>query len=363
VTGITAFIYHDAYLKYQFGPGHPFKPVRAKYTLDLLRELDVLTRNVKLLKPLPAQEEELLLVHSKEFIRFVRKTCEKGNGFLDMGDTPATKGLYEGACSVVGGSLLGARLIMEGKVAHAFNPGGGLHHAKEDSAAGFCVFNDIAVTVRFLQKRYGVKRIVILDVDGHHGDGTQEILYHVPVLKVSTHRIGIFPGTGYVDELGTGSGKGYSVNIPLPRGVTDKPYLYAFKEVCLPLIEAYEPEIILSQFGVDGHYGDPLVGLALTAKTYEEVSQSMHDLAHKLCDGRLLLLGGGGYDIENTVRCWTIMFATISEALFKTSDNRYRKLFEGFRPADDKAIMETVERTVERIKESIFPLHGLESDH
>ena len=359
MVGVSAFIYHPDYLKYQFGPDHPFKSIREKYTLDSLRELGVFDEKAKYYEPKPATEEDLLSVHSTEYVQFVKKMCERGYGYLDHGDTPATKELYEGACSRVGGSILGAKLIMDGNVSHAFNPGGGLHHAKADSASGFCVFNDIAIATRFLQKNYGLRRIAIVDVDGHHGDGTQEIFYDEAILKISLQRVGIFPGTGYVDEMGIGAGRGYSVNIPLPGGVDDETYLYAFKEIVPPLIEEYDPEIIINQFGVDGHYQDPLVGLALTTRGYEEISKTMHDLAHRFSNGRLLILGGGGYDVHNTARCWAIMFATVSEALPEKSREKYQRLFDKEFLALNEEVFSVVQKTVGEVKNRIFPLHGL----
>lgn len=358
VSGLSAFIYHDDYLKYQFGPSHPFKPIREKYALEILRELGVFDGKARIYEPEPATEDDLCLVHSGDYVRYVKKICEKGFGHLDYGDTPATRGLYEGSCRVVGGSILGAKLVMDGVVDYAFNPGGGLHHAKADSASGFCVFNDIAIAVRYLQRNYGVERIAVVDIDGHHGDGTQEILYHEPILKISSHRIGIFPGTGYIDELGAGEGAGYSVNIPLLGGTGDEAYLYAFREVVQPLLESYRPEILINQFGVDGHYQDPLVGLALTTRTYEEVAKTMHNLAHRLCHGRLLVLGGGGYDVNNTARCWAIMFATICEGLPEKNLEGYRRLFDEPQHQDEK-VLERTKNIIEDIKRRIFPLHNI----
>ena len=357
MTGITAFIYHPDYLKYQFGSNHPFKSIRVKYTLDLLQQLRVFDGKARYFEPKPATEEDLLSIHSMEYVKLVKKICEKGYGLLDQGDTPATKGLYEGACSVVGGSILGAKLIMEGDVNHAVNLGGGLHHAKRERASGFCVFNDIAIVVKFLQKNYNLERIAIIDVDGHHGDGTQKIFYNEPILKISTQRIGIFPGTGYVDEIGIGAGKGYSINIPLLGETNDDSYLYAYNEVVPPIIEKYKPDFIINQFGADGHYQDPLVGLALTTRTYEEVSKIIHNLANKFSNGRLLILGGGGYDVNNTVRCWTIMFITVSETLSKTT-KKYHTLFDK-EPSIKNGVSDNIMRVVEEIKKKIFPLHSL----
>jgi len=358
MTGTTAFIYHPDYLKYQFGPRHPFQPIREKYTLDLLQELEVFDEAVKLHEPKPCKEEDLFLVHSEEYVNFVRKMCEIGYGYLDQGDTPAVRGLYEGACSVVGGTLLGVKMVMEGDVNHAFNLGGGLHHAKKNRASGFCVFNDVAIAVRFLQKKYNLKKIAIVDVDGHHGDGTQEIFYNEKILKISTHRIGIFPGTGNLEEVGTGLGKGYSVNIPLPKGTDNVSYSYAFNEVILPLIEHYEPDFIVTQCGVDGHYQDPLVGLALTTKIYEEIGRKIHHLAHKSAKGRLLVLGGGGYNVHNAARCWTAIFINVSEALPKISEKKYREILDKD-SSNKNIVLENVKKTVEKVKREIFPLQGL----
>jgi acetoin utilization protein AcuC len=361
MTALTAFLYTDAYLKYQFGPSHPFQPIREKNSLNLLQELHVFNGTAQHLEPPPATKEDLLTVHTKEYVDYVQRMCNEGRGYLDFGDTPATKGLYDGALSVVGGSLYGAKLVLDGEVDHAFNPGGGLHHAKADRASGFCVFNDIAVAIRFLQKNYGLKRIVVIDIDGHHGDGTQELFYDEPILTISTHRTGIFPGTGYVDEIGVGNGKGYAVNIPLPEGTFHEAYLHAFKEIVPPLIEAYEPEIIISQFGVDGHYLDPLVGLALTTKTYEEVSRMIHDLSHRVAGGKLLVVGGGGYTVQTVARCWAIMFATISHALPVASEERYNQLFDKDFNFREQRVFDRVEATVKRLKERVFPFHDLDS--
>jgi acetoin utilization protein AcuC len=362
MSGITAFVYTDEYLKYQFGPSHPFKPIREKYTLDLLKELEVFDDKAKIYEPRPAKEEDLLLVHSVEYIKFVKKMSERGKGYLDYGDTPATKGVYEGACAVVGGSLYAVDLIMKNEVSHAFNPGGGLHHAKENSAAGFCVFNDIAIVVRYLQKNYGLKRIAIVDIDGHHGDGTQEIFYKEPILKISFHRYEswpfyFYPGTGDFREIGEGEGKGYSVNVPLPANTGDKAYLYAFKEIVPPLIKKYKPEILINQFGVDSHYQDPLVGLSLTTKAYQEISLIMHKLAHEICEGKYLIVGGGGYNVRNVARCWAIMFITVAEIEPK-DQKKYKELFDP-ELRESKEIFEKVKETVEDVKGLIFPLHGL----
>jgi acetoin utilization protein AcuC len=357
----TAFIYSDEYLKYDFGPSHPFKPIRERYTYELLRKLGVFNEKAKFYEPKPASIEDLLLVHTKEYIQFVKEKCEKGIGFLDYGDTPALKGVYPGVLARVGGSLCAAKLVMQGKVSHAFNTGGGLHHAVEDRAAGFCVFNDVAITVRKLQKKYGLRRIAVIDIDGHHADGTQKILYREPVLKISLHRYGpfFFPGTGTVDEKGEGLGEGYCVNVPLPEGTYDEAYLYAFREIVPPLIEKYKPEILVNQWGVDGHFEDPLVGLLLTTTAFQEISLILHKLGHDVAGGRLIVLGGGGYVPENVARCWAVMFTTLSEALPKSAVEKGCEIYDKITPKKDELIFKRVKRIVEEVKRIIFPYHGL----
>jgi acetoin utilization protein AcuC len=361
MSNLSAFIYSDEYLKYQFGSDHPFNPIREKYTLELLKRLEIFNGKAKIYYPKPASEEDLLLIHSKRYIEFVKTKSKEGIGYLDYGDTPASKGIYEAACIRVGGTLMGADLLMRNEVNHAFNPGGGFHHAKIEKAAGFCVFNDIAIVVKYLQKKYNVKKIAIIDIDGHHGDGTQEIFYKEPILKISFHRYDdwprpFYPGTGKIEEIGEEKGLGFSVNIPLPIGTGDEDYLYAFNEIVPRLIENYKPEILIHQFGVDAHYQDPLVHLSLTTKAYKEISEITHELAHKYSNGKYLILGGGGYEPENVARCWAIMFITISESKVKDLE-AYNKLFD---PLINKERKPKVKEVVEKVKKLIFPLHNIE---
>jgi acetoin utilization protein AcuC len=363
MTGKTAFVYHDDYLGYNFGPRHPLRPERSKDTFELLQKLGIFDEIVKHYAPAHASEEDLKLVHSEEYIQMVKTKCEKGNCYLDYGDTPARRGVYEASCAIVGGSILGADLIMRGEVEHAFNVGGGLHHARRSGAAGFCVFNDVAVAARHLQQRYGLKRIAIVDVDGHHGDGTQWTFYKEPILTISLHRYdgGVFgrfyPGTGGVHEIGEGDGKGYSVNVPLPVGTFDEAYLEAFNEIVPPLLEKYKPEILLNQFGVDTHYQDPLVGLSLTTKSYVEVSSALHQLAHRVSGGRYLIFGGGGYEPSNVSRCWALMFITVAGITPKVK--LYKELFDKDIEAQDPAILRKVRESIRQVKKTIFPLHEL----
>ncbi|MEM2925145.1 MAG: acetoin utilization protein AcuC [Methanocellales archaeon] len=368
MSGITALIFSEEYAKQAFTE----LPITSRYSYfcNLLKQLGVLEveGKVKLYPPRPATLEELLLVHSREYIEFVKRMSEKGEGYLDYGDTPAYKGCFELSCLRTGGSLVGAELIMKNEASHAFNPGGGFHHATRDAAGGFCIFNDVVMSVRYLQQKWGIERIAIVDIDGHHADGTQYLLYTEPILKISLHRYGfIYPGTGNFNEIGAAEGTGYSVNIPLPRKTTHEAYLYAFNEVVVPLLEKYQPEIIINQFGTDGHFQDPLVGLALTTKTYEAIANIMHGLAHKLCNGKYLILGGGGYNPSNVARCWAIMFTAVSEALprerylelYDEVDKMDISIFYKTMGIDDEAILRRVKKTVEDVKQMIFHHHVL----
>jgi acetoin utilization protein AcuC len=359
----TALLYHEDYIRYDFGAGHPLRPKRYKDTVDLLDSLGVFNEDVKQYTPSHATVEELKLGHTGEYIQMVQEKCKDGTGYLDYGDTPARKGIYEAACAKVGGSILGAKLIMDGEVAHAFNVGGGFHHARADRAAGFCVFNDVVIAARYLQKKRRVKRIAIIDVDGHHGDGTQMAFYKEPVLTISLHRYGggllggFYPGTGSVDEIGEREGKGYSVNVPLPMGTFDEAYLEAFREIVPPLIEKYQPEILLNQFGVDTHYQDPLVGLSLTTKSYIELSSTLHTLAHEHSDGKYLIFGGGGYEPRNVARCWALIFMNVAGVKPKNDD--YRRLLDPDMKMQNPQIHKQVQEVIGEVKRTVFPHHGL----
>jgi acetoin utilization protein AcuC len=353
----SAFLYHDDFLKYQFGPFHPFQPIREKITMDGLESLGVFDgEKANIVTPEPADRQAVALVHSDRYIDFVIKMSEKGNGLLDFGDTPATHGLYEGSLAAVGGSISGASGIAQGEFDHAFNPAGGLHHAHPDHASGFCVFNDVAVAVRSLQRHFGLDRIAVIDIDGHHGDGTQFVFYEEPILTISMHRygFGFFPGSGSEKELGEGEGLGYNMNVPMPVGTTDDQYLRAFTEVVVPALKTYKPQFILHQFGVDGHYADPLVGLGLTTRGYEKIVSITHDLSHQLCNGKYMVVGGGGYNIDAVRRSWSVMFCTLSQSY--PSQDQYLALHDQQRPQPRKENGERVEEVVGYLKNEALPL-------
>lgn len=314
--GRTTLLYSERFLDYNLGPLHPLRPIRVKLTHDLIQAKGLLNADtVKITKPRIASEEEILLFHKEEYVSLVQKYSEKGSGLLDAGDTPAFKGCFEATSIVVGASLEACDNIMSRKFVHAFNPSGGLHHAHPERASGFCIFNDPAVSIGYLKTNYSMKRLVYLDIDAHHGDGVMYGFYDDPsVLDIDFHESGkyLFPGTGFPDEIGEKDARGLKLNIPLPPGTGDQAYLEAFHKIVPETVRKFRPQIILVQCGADGHAEDRLAHLRLTTNMYSEVVTEMHSLAHELCEGRLLLFGGGGYTLANVPRVWTVAFATLA---------------------------------------------------
>jgi acetoin utilization protein AcuC len=259
----------------------------------------------------PATENDLLTVHDPAYIDLIQHLDITGQGKLD-GSTPAWTGMYARAERIVGGSLLAADLVIEGRADHVFNPAGGQHHAHAGRGGGFCVFNDVVAAVRRLQRR-GLHRIAVVDLDGHHGDGTASLLCDEPVLVISLHQYGdrTYPGTGAASEIGAGSGLGYTVNLPLRRGTGDTAYLDIIASTVEPILKRFAPEIMIVQFGTDAHAADPLLRLRLSTAAFAWMSQWMLRIAQDLCGGRLIVVGGGGYDPIHVVRCWILMLGAL----------------------------------------------------
>jgi len=297
--------YTDRFQGYDFGPEHPMKPVRLMMAYKLMEEMGVFDdRKTRLIEPSIAAEEDLHLVHTLDYIEAVRSELPDLAFGLGSQDTPVFPGIYDASRLLAGGSIDAARRMVA-EDCSAFNLGGGLHHAMPTQAAGFCVFDDPALAICVLKKRF--ERILYLDIDGHHGDGVQQIFYEDPdVLTLSLHESGryLFPGTGFIDELGAGLGLGYSVNVPMPMYAGDQEYLQAFEEIVPPLFEWFRPSVVVAQLGVDAHYSDPLTSLNLTLTGYTEMVRQIVSLAGKYADNRLLALGGGGYNLGVVPVAW-----------------------------------------------------------
>jgi len=316
LAGRTGLVWDDGFVNYNLGPYHPLRPIRVKLTYDLIKAKEILKNEaVEVVEARTAARDEILLFHEDSYVKLVQQYSKNGSGLLDAGDTPAFKGCYEATSLVVGASLVGADSVMSGRLTHAFNPSGGLHHAHPERASGFCIFNDPAVVIAYLKSKYKIKRLVYLDIDAHHGDGVMYGYYDDPaILDIDFHESGdyLFPGTGYPYETGKGDAEGLKLNIPLPPATGDKAYIEAFRQIVPDSIKEFRPEIILVQCGADGHLDDRLAHLRLTTNTYSEIVGEMHRLAHELCDGRLLLFGGGGYTLANVPRVWTVAFAALA---------------------------------------------------
>ncbi len=292
---------------YSFPSGHPMSGERAKSFWRIMKDKKLdMNNDIVIHKPVLATEKDLRLFHTQKYINFVKQSSQRGTGFLDNGDTPVFKGMFEASKYVVGSTLHGLDMIMNNKSVHVFNPIGGLHHARKDSAAGFCVFNDAAIAIIQAKKKYNLKRILYFDIDAHHGDGVFYSFYDdSDVYIIDIHEDGkfLFPGTGSKDETGKGIAKGTKLNIPVPPGTNDADLKKKFDKVENFIIKI-KPEIIFFQCGGDCLKNDPTAHLEYTPKTYSFVAEKIHQLAHKFCNGKVLAMGGGGYSPDNTAKAW-----------------------------------------------------------
>lgn len=308
---MAAVIYHPAYGSYSFGDRHPFSPRRVEMALDLL---DSLGHPVTPAAPAPATREDVLTVHEDYYVRRV-EALSRGEEVPDaprygLGtpDTPAFRGMDEAARWHVGGTLEAARAIVEGGERRVVQLGGGLHHAQRNFASGFCVYNDLAIAIQWLAaKGFWVAYV---DIDVHHGDGVQQILYDDRrVLTVSLHESGkfLFPGSGEVRELGSGVGRGLKLNLPLEPFTEGRSWLDVFDAVVPAALRHFRPGVIVVQAGADAHYADPLADLMLTTRDYEAVFRRLLALADELTAGRVLFTLGGGYSFSAAARIWSIL--------------------------------------------------------
>ncbi len=349
-------VYSDEFLNYFLGSSHPLQQIRVKMAIELIQKQELTDLGISIVKPRKASREELLLFHTEEYLNFIKDMSEKGEGLLDSGDTPAFKGCYEASATIVGGSLTAVDEVLSGRADHSINFAGGLHHAHPGSASGFCIFNDVAVTIAYLLEKKGFSKVLYLDIDAHHGDGVMYGFYRDPrVLDIDIHESGryLFPGTGFPEENGAQEGEGFKINIPLPPFSGDDAFLYAFQKVVPKLVRQYSPEYIILQCGADGYYADPLTHLNYTTKAYIEAARTIHALAHELCEGRLTILGGGGYSIKDTARIWTIVTAII------LGDRQVPSRLEDKTPTrSSTSIMAEVSLTVESALKNSFTTLG-----
>lgn len=397
MTGKACAVYDPSMVGYDFGAAHPMDPIRVDLTFRLAEELGVTQgagggAGLPLVAAPVASEDLLLTVHDEALIESVMKTgadptrVDFARG-LGTDDNPTFEGMHQASAHVVGATVEAARRVWSGEVLHAASVAGGLHHAMPDRASGFCIYNDVAVAIRWLLEQ-GAERVAYVDVDVHHGDGVEKVFYDDPrVLTISLHETGqmLFPGTGFPDNTGGPGAEGSAVNVALPPGTSDAGWLRAFHAVVPPLVREFAPDILVTQHGCDTHTEDPLAHLMLTVDGQRASYEALHDLAHEVTDGKWLSTGGGGYAVVDVVpRAWTHLLAIVggnpvapetlvpgdwSEHIvrrlgrrgpMRMTDGRnpvYRDWSQGYDPDTwlDRAIMAT--------RSAAFPLNGLDPHH
>ena len=384
-------VWDESFTRYDFGPTHPMAPVRLDLTARLCRSLGLFDRpGVEVVGAEPADDALLTTVHEQEYVDAVRlagadpRQADPMRG-LGTEDDPAFVGMHDAGARILAGTVDLARAVWEGETEHGVNFCGGLHHAMHDRASGFCVYNDIAAAIRWLLD-HGAGKVAYVDVDVHHGDGVQQMFWDEPrVLTVSLHESGrvLFPGTGFPDEVGGPTAEGTAVNVALPPGTGDGPWLRAFHSTVPALLRAFRPDVVVTQHGCDSHFLDPLAHLALSVEAQRAAAEALHKLTHELCDGRWVATGGGGYEVVDVVpRTWSHLVGIAAHAPVPVGadvpqdwrdhvrtalgrpapahmgDGReplwWRSWEVGYDPEDavDRAIMAT--------RKAVFPLHGLD---
>ena len=311
----NAFIYTDAYLDYDYGPTHPLRIIRLKLTYGLIKSYGLLDLpSVQFIPTIKAEEKDLAAFHSEEYLNILKQANE---GYpmedayfygLGPGDNPIFPGLFNLSLLLTGATLQAVDFVADGKGEIAFNIAGGFHHAMRARASGFCYINDPVIGIMRLLNRG--KRVAYIDIDAHHGDGVQKAFYETnQVLTISLHESGhtLFPGTGFEYEIGQGEGEGYSVNLPFPPHTEDEVYVRVFDEVVPELVHAFKPDVVVTQLGVDTFYDDPLTNLHLSIFGFERILKKIKNLAP-----RWIALGGGGYNISNVARAWTLAWAVMN---------------------------------------------------
>ncbi|MBI5696453.1 MAG: acetoin utilization protein AcuC [Nitrospirae bacterium] len=375
----ATFIYSDRFQAYDYGGGHPLRMIRLKLTYELLRAYGIFDApGVSLVEAEPCTRAEAETVHDTEYLDVLKGIDEDrlpispARYGLGYGDNPGFKGVYAGSMFSTGASVQAARLVQSGKATSAFNIAGGLHHAMPGRASGFCYINDPAVAIKLLADD-GLK-VAYIDIDAHHGDGVQHVFYDTDrVLTISIHESGdyLFPGTGFPNDMGEGGGRGYSVNLPLLPGTGDEVFCWGFFELVPPLIDAFRPDIIVTQLGCDTFLSDPLTHLRLTTHGFVKMVEGM-----KAFGLPWVALGGGGYDIGNVARAWALAFGVMAGMeLPDELPESYKKLLKQ-NGVEGAALLRDPEPTPEtqqefrrarqvaeammlRIKWDIFPVHGV----
>lgn len=387
-------IWDQRFTGYDFGPEHPMNPVRLDLTIRLCRELGLLDLpGVEIVAPEDPDDSLLTTVHDPGYVAAVRAASEDPAGAdprwgLGTEDDPAFAGMHDVSARIAAGTVDVARAVWRGETAHGVNFCGGLHHAMRDHASGFCIYNDVAIGIQWLLD-HGAERVAYVDVDVHHGDGVERAFWNDPrVMTISLHESGsvLFPGTGFPGDSGGPRAPSSAVNVALPPGTGDAAWLRAFHATVPALVRAFAPDVLVTQQGCDSHYSDPLAHLALSVDAQRTSYETLHRLAHDVCGGRWVALGGGGYEIVDVVpRAWAHLTgiaahhpvpldtpvpeawreyvrhlygrqapAHMGDGVAKEGRVWWRSWDLGYNPDDpvDRAVMAT--------REAVFPAHGLD---
>ncbi len=310
-------IHHPGYGRYDLGPEHPFSPVRGRMLLDLLERLGI---QVEPVQPEPLAVEEPAAVHTREYVEAV-EAASSGRELEDLerwglgtADNPVVPGIAEGARHIAGGTVLGARLLTGGRATKVLHLGGGLHHARPALASGFCLYNDLALAIHHMVEHGW--HVAYPDLDVHHGDGVQEIFYgHDRVMTISLHETGeyLFPGTGWLHELGRGMGRGLKLNLPLEPFTEGDTYREVLLEAADSALTWFRPDALVVQAGADAHFSDPLADLMLTTRDFERIYRDVLELADRTAGGRVLFTLGGEYSLTATPRIWAILYLVLHD--------------------------------------------------
>ena len=373
----SVFMHSTELEKYQYPPDHPFNTSRARKTRQIVNSVGLLSGEGRIeVPPEPAERIVLKKFHSGQYLHVLKEAAdgrwlpEALNMGLGTSDCPVFEGLYDYAVLATGGTVKAVGMILSGEADIAFNPSGGYHHAAPERASGFCYINDVAIACALLAE--AGKRVLYLDVDVHHGDGVAFGFYdRSDVMTISLHenpRV-LFPGTGFVDEIGTGQGKGYCVNVPLPVGTYDEAYMKAFESVALPLIKKFNPDVFVFELGADALAGDPLAHICLTNNVYADIIEHLLSF-----DRPILATGGGGYDVDNTTRAWALAWSILTGGGATADGNvgaggvmlastdwegglRDRTIVIGDHQRN--AVEPAVDAVIEKVQATVFGLHGL----
>jgi len=350
----VAVLYSDEFLAHEPGPGHPECPERLQVMMRELRKSGLLDGGpCGLVEPREASMEELTMVHEARYVEWVKAMCERGGGLLDLGDTLASPGSYRAAVLAAGAAIQGVELVLSGRfdaaVALVRPPG---HHAGRDYARGFCIFNNVALAAEKAISAYGLERVAIVDIDAHHGNGTQELFYETSnVLYASLHQDPTwFPGTGFEDEAGSGDGRGFTVNIPLPFLTGDDIYLRAIEDIVKPLVRQYGPQLVLVSLGLDVHYADPVARLSLSMLGQAEAFAHVADLAKRACGGKMVVVLEGGYSLSHIGKMLAADVAILAGHEYELVDERTRT------PHSVRSKAEAVLREVRRVQSEFWSL-------